>query len=140
LRLGKGEEKSGGREKTALLAGAFEAVVGALYLDAGLPPAREFVTNALLVPELDARASRLGRGDYKSELQELLQKNCWPPAHYTVVRESGPDHRKVFMVEVTVPGRVTAGGSGTSKKEAEQIAAQRALEQMGAVPAGQSHG
>lgn len=130
MRLGRGEEKSGGREKPALLADAFEAVVGALYLDGGLVPAREFVTRALLVPAVDAHGPLLGRGDYKSELQELLQKNGWPAAQYGVLRESGPDHRKTFLVEVSVPGRVTAEGSGSSKKEAEQLAAEQALEQL----------
>jgi ribonuclease-3 len=131
LRVGRGEEKSGGREKPALLANLFEAVVGAVYLDGGLVPAREFVTRALLVPAMDAQGEQLGRGDDKSELQELLQKNGWPMAQYNVLRETGPDHRKVFWVEVSVAGRVTAIGSGSSKKEAEQLAAQQALEQLG---------
>jgi len=137
LHLGRGEEKSGGREKPALLANLFEAVVGAVYLDGGLVPAREFVTRALLVPAMDAQGEHLGRGDDKSELQELLQKNGWPVAQYNVLRETGPDHRKVFWVEVSVAGRVTAIGSGSSKKEAEQLAAQQALEQLGSSLAGQ---
>jgi ribonuclease III len=136
LRLGRGEEKSGGREKPALLADMFEAVVGAIYLDGGLIPAREFVTRALLVPEVDAQGELLGRGDYKSELQELLQKNGWPVAQYSVVRESGPDHRRIFLVEVSAAGGVTATGSGSSKKEAEQLAAQQALEQLRGALAG----
>jgi ribonuclease-3 len=130
LRLGRGEEKSGGREKPALLANVFEAVVGAVYLDGGLAPARAFVTRALLVPAVEVHGDLLGRGDFKSELQELLQKNGWPPAEYNVVRETGPDHRKIFLVEVSVAGRVTATGSGSSKKESEQLAAQQALEQL----------
>jgi len=138
MRLGRGEEKTGGREKPALLANAFEAVVGAAYLDGGLAPAREFVTRALLLFALDDQGELLGRGDSKSELQELLQKNGWPGAQYSVLRETGPDHRKTFEVEVSVAGRVTAGGSGSSKKEAEQSAAQQALEQLRGVHAGQS--
>jgi ribonuclease III len=137
LRLGRGEEKSGGREKPALLADVFEALVGAVYLDAGLGPAREFVVRALLSPALDAQGDRLGRADYKSELQELLQKCGWPAAQYSVLRETGPDHRKTFLVEVSVEGRVTATGAGSNKKESEQSAAQQALEQLRAVQAGQ---
>ena len=135
IRLGRGEEKSGGRDKPALLADLFEAVVGAMYLDGGLVPAREFVARALLTPTVSRQGELLGRGDYKSELQELLQKNGWPVAQYNVVGQTGPDHRKVFHVEVAVAGRVTAAGSGSNKKQAEQIAAQRALEQFGGVVA-----
>ena len=136
LLLGRGEEKTGGRRKPALLADAFEAVVGAVYLDAGLAPAREFVARALLSAALDAEGDRLGRADYKSELQELLQKSGWPAAHYRVLRETGPDHQKTFLVEVTAAGRVTATGAGSSKKESEQAAAQQALEQLRSVQAG----
>jgi ribonuclease-3 len=139
MRLGRGEEKSGGRGKPALLADAFEAVVGAVYLDGGLAPAREFVTRSLLVPAVDTHGELLGRGDYKSELQELLQKNGWPAAQYSVLREIGPDHRKTFLVEVSVPGHVTATGSGSSKKESEQWAAQQALEQLRGILAEQQN-
>jgi ribonuclease III len=137
MRLGRGEEKSGGREKPALLANAFEAVIGAIYLDGGLVPAREFVVRTLLTPAVDVQGESLGRGDFKSELQELLQKNDWPAAHYSVLRESGPDHRKTFLVEVSVGSQVTATGSGSSKKESEQRAAEQALGQLRDVLAGQ---
>jgi ribonuclease III len=130
LRLSRGEEKSGGREKPALLADAFEAIIGALYLDGGLDPARQLVQRALLAPALDAQGDRIGRADYKSELQELLQKSGWPAARYQVLREMGPDHRKTFLVEVSVAGHVTATGAGSNKKESEQLAAQQALEQI----------
>jgi ribonuclease-3 len=140
LRLGRGEEKSGGRHKPALLADVFEALVGAVYLDAGLDPAREFVARALLSPAaLDAQGDRLGRADYKSELQEWLQKCGWPAAQYHVLRETGPDHRKTFLVQVSVAGRVTATGAGSNKKESEQLAAQQALEQLRDVQAGQQN-
>jgi ribonuclease-3 len=135
LLLGRGEEKTGGRRKPALLADAFEAVVGAIYLDAGLDPAGQFVARALLSPALDAQGDRLGRADHKSELQELLQKSGWPAARYRVLRETGPDHRKSFLVEVTVAGRVTATGAGSNKKESEQAAARQALEQLRSVQA-----
>jgi ribonuclease III len=139
MRFGHGEEKSGGREKPALLANVFEAVVAAVYLDGGLTPAREFVTRTLLVPAVEAHGELLGRGDFKSELQELLQKNGWPAAQYSVVREIGPDHRKTFLVEVSAAGRVTASGSGSSKKESEQLAAQQALERLRGALAGQQN-
>lgn len=136
LLLGRGEEKTGGRSKPALLADAFEAVVGAIYLDAGLDAVREFVARALLAAALDAEGDRLGRADHKSELQELLQKCGWPAAQYHVLRETGPDHQKKFLVQVRVAGRVSATGAGSNKKESEQSAAQQALEQLRGVQAG----
>ncbi len=128
LRLGRGEEKTGGREKPAVLADAYEAVVAAIYLDAGLEAAREFVRRSLLDEAIRGRAHRLGLPDHKSGLQELLQGRGLPPANYRVVRESGPDHRKTFVVEVRVAGGTIASGSGANKKEAEQAAARLALE------------
>jgi len=128
LRVGRGEEKTGGREKPALLADAFEAVVAAIYLDAGLGAAREFVGRALLHAALESDAGKLERSDHKSALQELLQARGLPPARYDVVREAGPDHRKTFWVEVSSPGMVGATGEGSTKKEAEQSAAAQALE------------
>ncbi len=130
LRLGRGEEKTGGREKPAVLADAYEAVVAALYLDAGLDAARKFVRSSLLEPALGAGAQQLGQPDHKSGLQELLQARGWPPAEYRVVNEKGPDHRKTFVVEVHVASRAVATGTGANKKEAEQAAAQLALEQL----------
>ncbi len=130
LRLGRGEEKTGGRQKTALLADAYEAVVAALFLDAGLPAARTFIEGSLLSWGLAQQTERLGQADRKSHLQELLQAHGWPPATYRVVGQTGPDHRKVFEVEVIVGGRATAFGQGSSKKEAEQIAASGAIEQL----------
>jgi ribonuclease-3 len=128
LRLGKGEEKTGGREKPALLADAFEAVVAAIYLDAGLPASREFVKHALLDEAIDLEGSRLELSDHKSALQEFLQARGLPSPRYAVMRETGPDHRKIFWIQVDVPGFVNANGTGTNKKEAEQSAAAQALE------------
>jgi ribonuclease-3 len=128
LRLGKGEEKTGGREKPALLADAFEALVAAIYLDAGLPAAREFVKRALLNTAIEVEGSRLELSDHKSALQELLQARGLPSARYAVVREAGPDHQKTFWMQVDVPGLVNATGVGPNKKEAEQSAAAQALE------------
>lgn len=128
LRLGKGEEKTGGREKPALLADAFEAVVAAIYLDAGLPASRDFVKHALLDAAIEVQGSRLESSDHKSALQEFLQARALPSPHYTVAREHGPDHRKTFWMQVDVPGLVNATGTGSNKKEAEQSAAAQALE------------
>jgi ribonuclease-3 len=128
LRLGKGEEKTGGREKPALLADAFEALVAAIFLDAGLPASRDFVKRALVDSAIDLEGSRLELSDHKSALQEFLQAKGLPSARYTMVREAGPDHRKTFWMEVDVPGLVNATGTGTNKKEAEQSAAAQALE------------
>src|ERR1700731_4572102 len=119
LRLGRGEEKTGGREKPALLADAFEAVVAAIYLDAGLPAAREFVKRALLDAAIEVEGSRLELSDHKSALQEFLQARGLPVARYAVVREAGPDHQKTFWMQVEVPGLVNATGTGLNKKEAE---------------------
>jgi ribonuclease-3 len=128
LRLGKGEEKTGGREKPALLADAFEALVAAIYLDAGLPAAREFVKRALLDTAIELEGGGLELSDHKSALQEFLQARGLPVARYSVVREAGPDHQKIFWIEVNVPGLVNATGTGLNKKEAEQSAAAQALE------------
>jgi ribonuclease III len=127
LRLGKGEEKTGGREKPALLADAFEALVAAIYLDAGLAAARGFVKRAL-VETIGVEGSGLELADHKSTLQEFLQAKGLPAARYAVVREAGPDHQKTFWMQVDVPGLVNATGMGSNKKEAEQSAAAQALE------------
>jgi ribonuclease III len=131
LRLGRGEEKTGGREKPALLADAFEAVVAALYLDGGIDAAHAFVNRALVAPALETEALSSESSDHKSALQELLQAGGLGQAEYRVVEESGPDHRKMFRIEVHASGAV-ATGSGRTKKEAEQSAARSALEQLSA--------
>jgi ribonuclease III len=128
--LGRGEEKTGGREKPALLADAFEAVLAAIYLDGGLEAARQFVHRALLQSAIEAEGDHLELSDHKSALQELLQARGLPAARYHVVRETGPDHRKTFWIEVVVAGLLAATGSGSNKKEAEQSAAQQALDKL----------
>jgi len=130
LRLGRGEEKTGGRDKPAVLADAYEAMLAAIYLDGGLDAARNFVRRTLLDEAVAAEPQRLSQGDHKSGLQEYLQARGLPPAEYRVVSETGPDHRKTFHVEVCVAGRAVASGTGKSKKEAEQAAARLALEQL----------
>lgn len=130
LRLGRGEEKTGGREKPALLADAFEAVVAAVYLDAGLGAARGVLRRILFEHALEERGERITESDRKSALQEYLQARGQPPAEYRLAGESGPDHQKVFQIEVWVSGECLARGEGNTKKEAEQRAARSALEQL----------
>jgi ribonuclease-3 len=129
LRLGRGEEKTGGRKKPGMLADAYEAVIAAIYLDAGLEAARGFVAQSLLDAAAE-QAAQMGRGDHKSALQELLQRRGQPPAEYRVANETGPDHRKTFLVEVIVGGQALASAEGATKKDAEQAAAGLALQQL----------
>lgn len=130
LRLGRGEEKTGGREKQTLLADAFEAVIAAVYLDAGLSAAREVLRRVLFEQELEERGEQIAESDRKSALQELLQGRGQLPAEYRLAGESGPDHQKLFRVEVWVDGIHMASGQASTKKEAEQRAAGVALEQL----------
>jgi ribonuclease-3 len=130
LRLGRGEEKTGGREKPALLADAFEAVVAAIYLDSGLASVREMLRNTLLESALVEGGDRIGDGDKKSALQEFLQGRGHPPAEYRLAGESGPDHQKTFRIEVWASGERLAAAEGSTKKEAEQRAARTALERL----------
>jgi ribonuclease-3 len=128
LRLGRGEEKTGGREKQTLLADAFEAVVAAVYIDGGLGAAREVLRRVLFEQALEERGERISESDRKSALQELLQGRGQAPAEYRVAGESGPDHQKVFQIEVWIDGEYMATGEGSTKKEAEQRAARSAME------------
>jgi ribonuclease III len=130
LLLGRGEEKTGGRTKPALLADAYEAVIAAIYLDAGLEAARAFVRRSLVEGEISVEADRLGHTDHKSALQEFLQSRGMMPGSYRVIAETGPDHQKTFRVEVRIAGQVAAVGTGKTKKEAEQAAAVAALLQL----------
>ena len=132
LHLGRGEEKTGGRTKPALLADAYEALIAAIYLDGGLEAARGFVRRSLVEGAIALEAERLGHTDHKSALQEFLQSRGMAPGAYHVIAESGPDHQKTFRVEVRIAGQVTAMGCGRTKKEAEQSAAIAALIQLGA--------
>ncbi|HEX3371478.1 MAG TPA: ribonuclease III [Candidatus Acidoferrales bacterium] len=130
LRLGRGEEKTGGRSKPALLADAYEALIAAIYLDGGLEAARGFVKRTLVEGVMAVEAERIGHTDHKSELQEFLQSQGISAAGYYVINESGPDHQKIFRVEVRIAGRANAIGTGKTKKEAEQSAAVAALLQL----------
>jgi len=129
LRLGRGEEKTGGREKPALLADAFEAVVAAMYLDGGLGPARDLLKRTVFEQALEDGA-RISESDRKSALQEFLQAKGEQPAEYRLAGETGPDHQKTFRVEVWVKGEFMSSAEGTTKKEAEQKAARSALEKI----------
>jgi ribonuclease-3 len=131
LRLGRGEEKTGGRSKSNLQVNALEALIAALYRDGGLEAARRFVEQFILPADLAACAEELFSTDYKSALQEYLQGEGGAPAGYRVVEESGPEHQKTFTVEVAAGESRTARGSGGSKKAAEQQAAKSLLESLG---------
>lgn len=136
LRLGRGEEKSGGRAKATLLADSLEAILAALYLDAGLPAAEKFILNRLLAPEF----RRLEKhpdvapsvADYKSRLQEFVHATGRPQPVYALLKEHGPAHRRTFTVEARIQSRdgnieFCASGRGATKKRAEQNAAHRVL-------------
>jgi ribonuclease-3 len=129
LRLGRGEEKTGGREKPALLADAFEAIVAAMYLDGGLGPARELLKRTVFEQALED-GDRISESDRKSALQEFLQAKGDQPAEYRLAGETGPDHQKTFRVEVWVKGEFMSSAEGTTKKEAEQKAARSALDKL----------
>lgn len=125
LCLGRGEEKSGGRDKPSILASAYEAVLGAIYLDAGYEPARA-VVEAHFESDVSERTTVASR-DYKTQLQELTQRLFRETPSYTLVQESGPDHEKRFVSEILIGGVTRGRGIGRSKKTAEQAAAMEAL-------------
>jgi ribonuclease-3 len=129
LRLGRGEEKTGGRDKPALLADAFEAIVAAMYLDGGLGPARDLLKRTVFEQALED-GDRISESDRKSALQEFLQAKGDQPAEYRLAGETGPDHQKTFRVEVWVRGEFMSSAQGTTKKEAEQKAARSALDKL----------
>jgi ribonuclease III len=136
LRLGRGEEKTGGRDKPALLADAFEAIVAAMYLDGGLNPARDLLKRTVFEQALED-GDRISESDRKSALQEFLQAKGDQPAEYRLAGETGPDHQKRFRVEVWVKGEFMSSAEGTTKKEAEQKAARSALDKLLSVEAKQ---
>jgi ribonuclease-3 len=125
--LGKGEEKSGGRKKKTILAGTFEAIIAAVYLDGGLSASRDFLSDLLNSFYKKVNVEKFLINNYKSALQEYFQKENLPAPVYKTVTTKGPDHRKQFTVEVFLNKRSLAKAIGNSKKEAEQNAAQKAL-------------
>ena len=144
LRLGRGEEKSGGRNKTALLVDALEAVLGAIYLDGGIAQARQFILEKVLLPELERLArngDNLPMTDHKSALQERLQAMGCPQPAYTLVKVEGPEHNKTFTMEAGLrppssQGKIefVARAEGATKKSAEQDVARQILEFLAAIP------
>ena len=122
--LGKGEDNTGGRERPSILADAFEALIGAIFLDGGIAPAKKFILRFL-------NDKNLHMHDYKTLLQEIIQQNPGERLSYIVVKEEGPDHDKNFTVEVKLNSNSIGTGFGKSKKAAEQQAAKEALELMG---------
>ncbi len=126
LRLGKGEDAGGGRERPSILADATEAVLAAVYLDGGIAQARRLIRTLILGNEEEMSASR----DYKTALQELVQRESGQKLTYRLVGEEGPDHAKRFSVEVELNGKTVGAGEGRTKKAAEQNAAKAAIEKL----------
>jgi ribonuclease III len=127
LRIGKGEELSGGRSKPSILAGAFEALLGGVYQEGGYEPVHRVVERYF---GADVTAKKLGQHDYKTRLQEISQMLFRAPPVYRIVSETGPDHEKFFITEITVGGKVLGKGEGRSKKQSEQEAAKKALHEL----------
>ncbi len=129
LRLSKGEMNSDGNKRPSILADAFEAIIAAIYLDGGIESARKFILQFVIPLIKDPRPRKFK--DYKTTLQEIIQKNKGETVSYNLVEETGPDHNKHFVVEVCLNNNVVGRGGGRNKKAAEQQAAREALELMG---------
>lgn len=127
--LGKGEENTGGRERPSILSDAFEAVIAAIYLDGGMEAAEEYILR-FIPDDIDNKKSA-AFNDYKTVLQEIIQKNPDEKVEYNLVGQFGPDHNKAFKIQVLLNSNVIGTGRGKSKKAAEQMAAKEALELMG---------
>lgn len=145
MRLGRGEEKSGGRNKASLLVDALEAILAALYLDGGWPVARDFITRVILEPEfsrMQLETSAIPVMDFKSALQEALQASGKPQPVYVLVKEEGPEHKKTFTVEVRLAepsmAEFVGRAEGATKKRAEQEAARQVLEHLSKIEVGPS--
>ncbi len=128
LKLGKGEQAGGGRNRPSIRADAVEAVLAAVYLDGGIGSARKIIQKYILSKEVD---SLRGIRDYKTALQELVQRESGQVLKYCLTGQSGPDHDKRFFVEVQLNGTAVGSGEGHSKKEAEQMAAKAAIRKLG---------
>lgn len=129
LQLGRGEEQGGGRHRPSILADATESVFAAVYLDGGMDAARDLIHRVLLDKEREEQVEERRR-DYKTLLQEHIQRKAGQELTYCMVREEGPDHAKTFVTEVRLNGAAIGEGSGHSKKESEQMAAKSALEKL----------
>ena len=130
IRLGHGEEMGGGRKRASILADATEALLGAIFMDGGIEPARAFVLR-FIPHKVEVALAGGAFKDYKTMLQEIVQKNKQETLEYRLAGQSGPDHDKRFKMELLLNSNVFAEGIGKSKKEAEQMAAKKALENMG---------
>lgn len=129
IMLGRGEENSGGRERPSIVSDAFEAVIAAVYLDGGMEAAKPYVLS-FMPEDIDSKKGST-LNDYKTILQEIIQKNPEEKVEYVLKEQSGPDHDKAFVVQVFLNSNVIGEGRGHSKKQAEQMAAKEALELMG---------
>lgn len=129
LILSKGERNNGGADRPSILSDAFEALIAAIYIDGGITPASKHILNFVIPAIKNSKKKKIN--DYKTTLQEIIQKNPGEKLEYVLVKESGPDHNKHFVVEVHLNSNVIGKGGGRSKKEAEQQAAREALELMG---------
>lgn len=127
IKLGRGEERSGGRNRSSLVSDAFEALLAAIFLDSDFETAKKWLLS-IMKEELAAAGGRKNFGDYKTMLQEHTQKGKKGKVSYHIISESGPDHDKQFVCGVSVDGKKLAEGMGKTKKEAEQCAAKNALE------------
>ncbi len=127
--LGKGEENTGGRERVSILADAFEALIAAIFIDGGMNAARDFI-HAIVLSEENLNKVQNSR-DYKTILQEIVQKNPEERVEYKLIKQSGPDHNKVFSVGVFLNSNIIGSGKGKSKKQAERLAAKEAIALMG---------
>lgn len=129
MRLGRGEEHTGGRERPSILADMVEAIIAAIYLDSGMAESRRFIMEHVL-----KGADMSGRhiADYKTQLQEFVQRSADKHVSYELIAEEGPDHNKLFTFAAAINGEVCGTGSGRTKKEAEQMAAMKALKILGA--------
>lgn len=128
IKLGKGEEHSGGRQRESILADAVEALIAAMYLDGGMETAKGFIHRFILSDATGVKVQP--SSDYKTSLQEIVQKKAGQTLSYEPVSESGPDHNKVFAVRVLLNDRPIGEGSGRTKKEAEQNAAKSGIEEL----------
>lgn len=131
IKLGKGEEMSGGRERQSILADCTEAVIAAIYIDGGLENAKDFIIKNLKDDLIETKNNYIT--DYKTKLQEIIQKNPEEQVEYKVIKEEGPDHDKIFTIELILNNNHVASGVGKSKKEAEQKAARELLSLMGEI-------
>ena len=129
LYLGRSERKTGGENRPAILADSVEAVIAAIYLDGGMEEAKKFIIQNLK-EEIEMATKHVGDKDYKTVLQEKLQKHGEVKIEYETIKEEGPDHNKSFEAQVSCNGKILAKGKGSSKKEAQMNAAKKALEKI----------